>query len=165
MTFKGSLGALTAQFARDGRIEWIGVRPERGADMDVLPQATVTETGLVGDRRATPGKRAVTLIQAEHLAVIAALAGLDDVPPHLLRRNLVVSGINLLGLRNRRFAIGPVVLEGTGLCAPCSKMEIALGRGGYTAMRGHGGITAQVVEGGNIDLGSAVTPVDEPATA
>jgi MOSC domain-containing protein YiiM len=38
------------------------------------------KAGLDGDH-GRPGKRAVTLIQAEHLPVIAALAGLDRVDP------------------------------------------------------------------------------------
>lgn len=109
-----------------------------------------------------PGRRQVTLIQAEHLPVVAALAGLETVTPELLRRNVVVSGISLLGLKDRRFRIGEVVLEGTGECHPCSRMEENLGAGGYNAVRGHGGITARVVQGGLMRVGDAVTvlPLD-----
>ncbi len=152
------LRRLMDRFAQDGTLRWIGVRPTRRVALVPVNEASVTETGLDGDHRATPGKRAVTLIQWEHVPVIAALAGLDAVDPGLLRRNLAVSGINLLGLRNRTFRIGPVILKGSGLCAPCSRMEEALGPGGYTAMRGHGGITAEVVSGGTIALGDAVGP-------
>ncbi|MEO0620340.1 MAG: MOSC domain-containing protein, partial [Pseudomonadota bacterium] len=111
--------------------------------------------------QAKPGKRAVTLIQHEHLAVIASLLGVEAVSPSQLRRNIVVSGINLLGLRNRTFRVGEVVLKGSGLCAPCSRMERALGYGGYAAVRGHGGICAEVVGVGRIAIGDAVTPCDE----
>lgn len=98
----------------------------------------------------------MTLIQAEHLPVIATLSNRTDVDPALLRRNLVVSGINLLGLRKTRFRVGTALLQGTGPCAPCSRMEEALGAGGYTAMRRHGGITASVLEPGHVKVGDPV---------
>jgi MOSC domain-containing protein YiiM len=103
----------------------------------------------------------VTLIQAEHLPVIATLTGHVSVPPEWLRRNLVVSCINLLALKDRRFRIGAVLLEGTGLCQPCSRMEEVLGPGGYNALRGHGGITARVVNGGSLCVGDRVVHVPE----
>ena len=82
------------------------------------------------------------------------------IEPARLRRNLLVSGINLIALQRTRFTIGNVLLEGTGACHPCSKMERVLGAGGYNAMRGHGGITARVIEGGALHLGDAVSAVD-----
>lgn len=155
-----TLHELMARFPRSGHLEWIGVRPARRAPLEVLEAAEVNAGGLVGDRYAgRSGKRAITLIQAEHLPVIAALAGVAEVDPGLLRRNLVVSGINLYALRKSRFRIGAVLLEGTGVCDPCSHMEEALGEGGYNAMRGHGGITARVLEPGAIALGNAVAAV------
>ncbi len=128
--------------------------------MRAVDAAGIELDGLVGDRRATPGKRAVTLIQAEHLPVIAALAGRGAAPPEALRRNVVVAGVNLIGLRARRFRLGTAVLEGAGLCAPCSRMEEALGAGGYAAVRGHGGICAAVVSPGVARLGDALVPLD-----
>jgi MOSC domain-containing protein YiiM len=88
--------------------------------------------------------------------VIAALLRRDGVEPALLRRNLVVEGINLLALKDQRFRIGAALFEGTGPCHPCSRMEEALGDGGLAAMRGHGGITARVLEEGRIAVGDAV---------
>lgn len=150
---------LVKRFSADGRVDWIGLRPERRAPMQVVEEAEITETGLEGDRRKSPGKRAVTLIQAEHLTVIAAFAGVDALAPELLRRNILVSGINLLALRHHEIRIDDVILRTTGPCAPCSLMEEAIGLGGYNAMRGHGGLTAEVVQGGMIRIGSVVTPV------
>ena len=102
---------------------------------------------------------AVTLIQAEHLPVIAALAGVERVRPEQLRRNLSISGINLLACRKAILCIGDAEIEITGPCAPCSRMERAIGHGGYNAMRGHGGWYAAVVRPGRIAVGDAVTVV------
>jgi MOSC domain-containing protein YiiM len=156
------LGKLMATLPRPGRIEWIGLRPKRDVPMDEVRQVVAeTGAGLVGDRYSGgSGKRGITLIQAEHLPVIAALSGHEAVRPALLRRNLVVSGLPLIALKGRRFRVGEVLLEGTDECDPCSRMEAALGPGGFNAMRNHGGLCARILEGGTIGLGDAVTPVD-----
>lgn len=152
------LGRLFAQFPRAGRIEWIGLRPARDVPMRAVDAAQGRAGGgLEGDRYSGgSGKRGVTLIQAEHLPVIAALAGHGGVQPATLRRNLVVSGIPLVALKGRRFRLGGLLLEGTDACDPCSRMEDALGPGGYNAMRGMGGLCARIVEGGAFRLGDAV---------
>lgn len=158
----GELAKLMAQIPRAGRVEWIGVRPARRAPLTSLSEVeAVAGSGLAGDHYASRsnGKRQVTLILAEHLEAVARLLGRVDVAPHLVRRNLVVSGINLVALRNRRFRIGDAVLEGTGPCDPCSRMEEVLGTGGYNAMRGHGGITARILETGSFTLGASVLPL------
>lgn len=149
--------ALLNSLPQVGKLEWIGLRPSSAEEMLVVPSVEVTmEAGLVGDRYAGKSKkRQVTLIQKEHLEAVSSLLG-KSVEPDLCRRNLLVSGINLLAFKDRQFKIGAVVLEMTGLCHPCSKMERNLGPGGYNAMRGHGGITARVVKGGTIELGQPV---------
>lgn len=152
------LHELINGFAQAGAVEWIGVRPARREPLVARPSVRIVESGLEGDRRRRPGKRAVTLIQWEHFPVIAALCGQQTVKPGQLRRNIAVSGINLLGLRGREFKIGGAVLKGTGLCAPCSHMEAELGTGGYAAVRGHGGITAEVVKAGEVKLHDIVEP-------
>ncbi len=153
---EGPLARLIETFAQPGEIRWIGMRPARREAMVEAEAIEITMNGLKGDRRDKPGKRAVSLIQWEHLAVVASLMGREAVAPALLRRNIVVSGVNLLGLRKARFHVGGAVLQGTGLCAPCSRMEETLGRGGYTALRGHGGITAEVIEQGAVKIGDMV---------
>lgn len=152
------LAELLARSAQAGCVRWIGLRPERRVPLEAVSEAAVGRAGLAGDH-GRAGKRAVTLIQAEHLAVIGAMMGGGPVAPEILRRNIVVSGINLLALRKRRIRIGTALLEVTGPAAPCSRMEEALGHGGYSAMRGHGGMTAAVLVPGRIAVGDAVTPV------
>lgn len=149
---------MMARYANAGRVEWIGVRPARRADITAPQSALLQEDGLAGDH-ATSGKRALTMIQAEHLPVIAALAGLELVLPEVLRRNLVVSGLNLLAFRKSKLRVGTATIEVMGPCPPCSRMEEALGHGGYTAMRGHGGVYASVITPGAIEVGDLVQPI------
>lgn len=143
-----------------GRLEWIGLRSERLGEIAIVNEAkVVAERGIVGDHKIkgrAGSKRQVTLIQQEHLVAVAGMLHRDQVPPELVRRNLVVSGINLLALKGKQFRIGDVILEYSGPCEPCSRMEWVLGPGGYNAMRGHGGITAKVLRGGTIRIGDAV---------
>ncbi len=153
------LKELLATFAHAGEVQWIGLRPGRRTDVQNVTEVLAEPSrGLVGDRFSgkPEAKRQVTLIQYEHLAVVAKLLAREQIDPALLRRNIAVSGINLQALKQRKFKIGSATLYGTGNCAPCSRMEEALGRGGYNAMRGHGGITAYVVEAGKISVGDSV---------
>ena len=157
------LRELMTTFAGMGRVEWIGVRPARDMPMQVLTRVeAIADRGLAGDRTGNKfragNKRQVTLIQVEHLDVIGKLLQRGMIDPALLRRNIAIAGINLLALKGQRFRIGEALLEMSGECHPCSKMEAQLGRGGYNAMRGHGGITARVVDGGEILLGATVVP-------
>ncbi len=70
------------------------------------------------------------------------------------------NGSMLTPMKGRRFRIGRTLLEWSGECAPCSRMETNLGPGGYNAVRGCGGITARIIEGGEIHIGDAIVRVD-----
>lgn len=150
----------------EGRVESIIVR---GSPRD--PAKTITATvalagiGLADDRLGLRGEselstRQVTLIQAEHLPVIARLARVGPIDPMGLRRNLVISGINLLALKTAKLSVGGALLEIVGPCHPCSRMEATIGPGGYAAMRGHGGMTARVLASGPIQVGDVIRVVD-----
>jgi len=148
-----------------GRLEAIIVRGSPRLPATLIEETTaLAGIGLADDRLGKKGEselstRQVTLIQAEHLPVIAQLARVHAVDPVRLRRNLVVSGINLLALRNAKLRIGDAVLEIVGPCAPCSRMEEEIGPGGYAAVRGHGGMCARVLTTGRVRVGDPATAV------
>lgn len=157
-----TLQTLLTTLPQRGKLELILLRPERRAQPERVEHArALPGRGLAGDHRserASNSARQVTLIQAEHLPVISALSG-SEATPEGLRRNFVVSGVNLLALKERRFRIGGAVFEGAGLCHPCSRMEEALGPGGYNAVRGHGGLLARVLEEGHVRVGDELEPL------
>ncbi len=167
----GGLRELSSHFSPQGRLEAIILRPERKAPaQSVIEAQAVPGRGLIGDRRATrerladsARKREVTLFQFEHLAPLAQWCRQPDIDPRELRRNLVISGLNLVAMRSPfpdlrlLWRIGnDVRIELTGPCDPCSRMEETLGPGGYNAMRGHGGMTARIVKGGTLHVGDRV---------
>lgn len=153
---------LMQVFAQPGRVERITIRPARMEPAEEVSAVQAIEArGLEGDRyKGTGGIRQVTLIQAEHLEAVASMLGVASVDFTLTRRNILVRGINLAALKDKTFRIGEAVFRYSGECHPCSRMETALGPGGYNAMRGHGGITAKVVSSGKIAPGDTVVPLE-----
>ncbi len=151
--------ALFDNYTQVGEVVWIGIRPASRKTMLVQKVGNITELGLEGDRstkNAPTNKRQVTLIQSEHLDAVASFLGVSKVDPALIRRNIVVKSINLYAIKGRQFKIGNATLEMTGFCYPCSRMEENLGKGGFNAMRGHGGITCRVIGPGEIAIGNKV---------
>ncbi len=171
MESKDTLRDLITRIATQGRIDAIVVRPEREQPAQYV-DAVKAEPGfgLIGDRRAqtkrtnvASRKRELSLIQAEHIPLIAQWCCLQEIEATRLRRNLVISGVSLLAMKSPfadvrlEWQIGnDVCIEVTGPCDPCSKMEAELGIGAYNAMRGHGGVTAMILTGGVIRVGDAV---------
>lgn len=151
MSYKATLEQqYLLSIPQEGKIEWIGIRPKRMAKVYYVSEVLANpDTGLEGDhfRKSSTGKRQVTLIQQKHLEVVARILSKSKIPPELLRRNIVVSGINLLAHKKQRFQVGEVLLETTGICVPCSWTEENLGLGGYSTMRGHGDITVKIIKG------------------
>ena len=161
------LDKLCADIA-PGKLEWIGLRSERRGEILVVDDAeAVVGQGLIGDHRMkkTPGSaRQVTIISREFIQQICQHTGHDSIDPRLLRRNLVISGMNMNLLRYQRLQIGEVIIETNALCHPCSRMDENLGKGGTAAMFGYGGLCARIIQGGRLAVGDSVVrlPLIEP---
>jgi len=166
-----TLQSISQTMPQTGKLEAIVVRPARRVEAVFIQNTIAIEgVGLQNDRRgldaekvAKISNRQVTLIQAEHIDIIEKLMRLPNLQATILRRNLVVSGINLLAIKPlfkdqmHYLKIGEVLLEITGACTPCSRMEELLGKGGYNAMRGHGGVNAKVISGGELHVGDSAS--------
>ena len=129
--------------------------------------AILAGLGLAGDRYALgvgafsrwPGSgRAVTLIEREAIDAILRETGID-LTNGLSRRNVVTYGIELAELNGKAFRIGTAVLRGARLCAPCKYLERLVGPGVFDAMRGRGGLRADVVTPGVIRVGDRIEAV------
>ncbi|RYZ93939.1 MAG: MOSC domain-containing protein, partial [Moraxellaceae bacterium] len=144
-----------------GRLEWIGLRTERRGHIEVVERAeALVDLGLAGDHRCLkiPGSaRQVTLISSEYIHQIGYQLGLQHIDPSLLRRNLVISGMNMNLLRFQRLQIGEAIFETSALCHPCSRMNEALGKGAAAAMYGYGGLCAKIIQGGWISIDDKVS--------
>ena len=156
------LEQLKQQFPYTGRVEWIGIRTNKATPMTVLQEIEARQDhGLSGDKagKRPGGKRQVTIFQAEYIPFLQSLMPNADISLTNLRRNISISGINLNALKDQTIQVGEAILEVTGFCHPCSKLEENLGQGVFNAMRGHGGLTAKVIESGRIALGDTVKVV------
>ncbi len=155
---------LKSTMPQRGRVMALSYRPQRKEPIVLVDQLVLDPlSGIAQDHYSKQGgSRMITLIQQEHLMAVSSILQ-REVSIKDVRRNILVEGINLLALHDAVFQLGDAILQGTGYCQPCSRMETILGSGGYNAMRGHGGITAKVLKGGIVYLGSrvALKTVDE----
>jgi len=151
-----------------------GEHPTHDVDEAVL----VAGKGIVGDRfygRAAHLDSSVTLLAVEAIEAVAAQLGLPAVPdPLLARRNVVLRGADVNGLRGHEFVIEPAdgaaraVLFAGRPAAPCAWMDRMLAPGAHAALRGRGGMRCRVVADGVLRRGPAVlvSPVPlDPAAA
>src|SRR5215470_13038569 len=111
------------------------------------------------------GGREVTLIEIE--SVEALFRGVLNADGERLgvkltaaetRRNIATSGVPLNHLVDREFYVGPVLMRGTRLCEPCKHLEDLTQHGVLSGLIHRGGLRAQILTGGVINVGNAVSP-------
>ncbi len=84
--------------------------------------------------------------------------------PGVLRRNVIVSGVNLNELIGQEFELQGVRFRGTQHCAPCDWMNIAYAPGTEPFLReGKGGLRARILSDGRLGLGDAQLKILQPA--
>lgn len=157
-----------------GQLDAICIAATAGAPMRSLSQVeAISGHGLAGDRYAqglgtfsgrfevAAGARHVSLIDAA--AVVECNAGLGTHLSALeMRRNLVVSGLDLAELHGAVLAIGDVRLRVVGGCPPCGYLSRLLGVDARQGLRHIGGARAAIIESGLLRVGAVVDVIEVP---
>ena len=99
----------------------------------------------------------ISLIEAEAIEAIARDANVL-VDAGATRRNITTRGVPLNHLVDRTFKVGAATVRGVELCEPCGHMEKLTGRPGICAALIHrGGLRAEIVDGGTVRVGDAIS--------
>jgi MOSC domain-containing protein YiiM len=149
-----------------GSVISIHIAPTGAAPMKSVTTAQAAASkGLEGDRyysklgtysnQAGSG-RDVTLIEIE--AIDALKRDYEvELDASRSRRNIVTQGVPLNHLVGKEFKVGDTVLRGTRLCEPCAHMEKLTVKGAMRGLIHRGGLRAEIVKGGTIRVGDAIT--------
>jgi MOSC domain-containing protein YiiM len=151
--------------------------PGNSPTYDLDEVQLVAGKGIVGDRffgKAAHLDAAVTLLAIEALEAVAADLAVAPFDPLLPRRNVVLRGADVNGLRGVEFALeapdgsARCVLAGGRPANPCAWLDRMMSPGAQAAFRGRGGLRCRVVADGVLRRGPAVlvSPVElDPAAA
>jgi MOSC domain-containing protein YiiM len=138
-----------------GTVEQIAIAAEESALPGTVGEVEVAERGIVGDRYADAGD--ITLIEAEALEAFAEETGIP-LSHEESRRQVLTRGIRLGDLVGKRFKVGEVEVVGRELCEPCNHLQSLTQPGVMRGLVHRGGLCAEVLSGGEIEVGDAVEP-------
>ena len=142
-----------------GRVEGIYISPQRGVLPEPVESArAVAGRGLEGNRYFfddAPSGKAITLIAAEAVEAMEREHGIA-IEPRESRRNVVTRGVDVNELVGKRFRVGDVECVGVELCEPCSTLEGMTKPGVIKGLVHRGGLNADILSDGPINVGDAV---------
>jgi MOSC domain-containing protein YiiM len=107
-------------------------------------------------------KGQITFFSFEIFERLASHFALANKSAGAVRRNVVVSGIDLNDLIGEEFSIQDVRLRGTAHCRPCYWLDQAIAPGAEKFLEGNGGLRAQILSDGAIAIGEAQLVLAEP---
>ncbi len=153
--FQGKVLAIyTAPAKREPMVanEAVRVVPGKGIEGDRYFTGNATYSDRPGPHRE------ITLIEIESIDAVERENGYR-LDPQNSRRNVLVSGVPLNHLVEREFMVGDVRLRGILLCEPCATLAET---SGHTHIINHlmhrGGLRAEILTEGTIDVGAEVVP-------
>ena len=107
--------------------------------------------GIAGDRyfgHKKGYKGQITFFEVETYQDLCLQLGVWDCGPEVFRRNVITRGIRLNELIGVEFEFQGVLFFGTEECRPCYWMNAAFAAGAEKAMRGRGGLRAEIRSSG-----------------
>ena len=140
-----------------GILKGIAIKPGHHEAMQPVQHADLSPEGGIAGNVAQSAKRRVTFIGEDQWnAANAELA--TELPWHLRRANLLLSGLFMPDLLGKTLQIGDVQFTVNGETEPCSRMdEIQPGLQQALRPQCRGGVYASVTQGGTIHLGDTVS--------
>lgn len=142
-----------------------GEMPGAHPTYDVAAVEIKAGAGLVGDRffgRGADFDGHVTFFAWEVVQVLMVEYGLQIATPAAFRRNVVVEGAPLNQLIGEEFVIDGVQFRGAKHCAPCRWMDLGVAPGALPALKGRGGLRAQVLNDGWLYKGPTLLTTSTP---
>ena len=147
-----------------GVVEEIFVTARGSAAMERVDSVETVESGGIRGDRYCEGTGfwtqygdvcQITFIEADDLDFIENELDIR-VKSGEHRRNVVVRGVDLIGLQGKRFRVGETVLQYDRSRPPCKHVQNLSEPGMTRALKNRGGICARVVSAGAIRTGDAI---------
>ena len=131
-------------------------RHGKGADehptLEVPDVHCVPGRGIEGDRffdYKDRYKGQVSFFSEEVYQALCDELGVHDKTTAAFRRNVICAGVDLNTLTGgREFEVQGLIFRGREECRPCYWMDQAFGPGAEAALKGRGGLRAEIVRGG-----------------
>jgi MOSC domain-containing protein YiiM len=126
----------------------------------------VAGRGIRGDRffdYRENYKGQITFFSAEVFAEMSRHFAILDKSPGVLRRNVILSGVDPKELIGADFELQGVQFHGIAHCAPCYWMDTAFAPGAEKFLAGRGGLRARILSDGRISVGEAQLRILQPA--
>lgn len=115
--------------------------------------------GIAGDRyhgKAPGAKTQITFLAREVVDEMCRVLGVANLDYSVLRRNVLVSGVDLNALIGKTFVINGVLFEGVEECKPCYWMDEAVASGANAFLAGRGGLRCRILSTGTLRCGETV---------
>ena len=136
-----------------------GREPDNYSAVEVPSIECVAGHGIRGDRffdYKDDYKGQITFFSLDVFDELRRTLGLEQCSPDLVRRNVIVRGMDLNRLIGQDFDLQGVRFRGTAECKPCYWMNRAIAPGAEEFLKGRGGLRARILTDGVLKSAATV---------